>query len=229
MENRQKILDAAARVYGEVGFRGATTRRIAIEADVNEVTLFRIFGSKASLLAEALRSCGPSSDARPELPETPVDPERELIAWATRHLGHLERNAALIRTMMGEFDERPEVGGFLCDAPRCTAAHVSAYLARLRRAGLTDAEVSPPFAAAMLIGTLFSDAMGRELMPDVYPLSPTAAARQYIRLFLRGIGYRPPRASPKRGAAGKGAARRGPARVAKHAVAPAESRRRKGS
>ena len=30
--NRQKLLEAAARVFAEAGFRGATTRRIAEEA-----------------------------------------------------------------------------------------------------------------------------------------------------------------------------------------------------
>ena len=69
MENRQRSLDAAARIYGEAGFRGATTRRIAAEAGVNEVTLFRIFGSKASLLAEAVQCCAPPVDAMPLLPE----------------------------------------------------------------------------------------------------------------------------------------------------------------
>ena len=53
MEIRAKILEAAARVYSQHGFRGATTRLIAQEADVNEVTLFRTFGSKEALIEEA--------------------------------------------------------------------------------------------------------------------------------------------------------------------------------
>ena len=53
MDIRDRILDAAKRIYAQHGFRGATTRLIAIEAGVNEVTLFRTFGSKAALF-EAL-------------------------------------------------------------------------------------------------------------------------------------------------------------------------------
>src|ERR671934_42193 len=49
-EIRHRILAAAARVYAQYGFRGATTRLIATAAGVNEVTLFRTFGSKAQLL-----------------------------------------------------------------------------------------------------------------------------------------------------------------------------------
>ena len=54
--DRGKLLDVAARVYGEYGFRGATTRRIADEAGVNEITIFRQFGSKESLINEAIRT-----------------------------------------------------------------------------------------------------------------------------------------------------------------------------
>jgi AcrR family transcriptional regulator len=62
---RQQILEAAVRVYSEAGFRGATTRRIADEACVNEVTLFRIFGSKAALIAEAVRAHAEAREMAP--------------------------------------------------------------------------------------------------------------------------------------------------------------------
>src|SRR3712207_8279628 len=54
-DSRERILEAAARVYAQYGFRGATTRLIAQEAGVNEVTLFRLFGSKAQLFDELLQ------------------------------------------------------------------------------------------------------------------------------------------------------------------------------
>ena len=56
MDTRERILQAAARVYAQHGFRGATTRLIAIEAGVNEVSLFRTFGSKAALFEAMMES-----------------------------------------------------------------------------------------------------------------------------------------------------------------------------
>ena len=53
MATRERILDAAARLYGQHGYLGATTRRIAEEADVSEVTIFRLFGTKEAVLEEA--------------------------------------------------------------------------------------------------------------------------------------------------------------------------------
>ena len=50
----QKILDAAVKVFSSEGYAGATTRKIAQEANVTEVTLFRKFHSKENLLKEVL-------------------------------------------------------------------------------------------------------------------------------------------------------------------------------
>lgn len=198
MENRQRILDAAARVYGEAGFRGATTRRIAAEAGVNEVTLFRIFGSKASLLAEAVQCCASPAEATPFLPDEPRDPERELAVWATQHLAHLHRNAPLIRTMLGELEEHPDMASTVSVAPRRAHKLLRDYLGRLRRGGWIDADVSIPAAASMLVGTLFADVMGRALMPDLLPQPEQGAARQYVRLFVGAIGLRTPANAPRK-------------------------------
>jgi DNA-binding transcriptional regulator YbjK len=51
---RQRILEAAERVFSRDGFQGATTREIAREAGVNEVTLFRHFRSRDDLLRETI-------------------------------------------------------------------------------------------------------------------------------------------------------------------------------
>lgn len=53
-DTEQRILDAALRVFASEGYTGATTRRIAEEANVAEVTLFRKFKSKENLLREVL-------------------------------------------------------------------------------------------------------------------------------------------------------------------------------
>ena len=49
-QRRQGILEAAARVFGRKGFDRATTREIALEADVSEGTIYNYFASKTELL-----------------------------------------------------------------------------------------------------------------------------------------------------------------------------------
>ena len=70
MATRESLLEVTARLYAEHGWRGTTTRRIAEAAGVNEVTLFRQFGSKESLLLQAIRqaSVGQAPATLPDVP-----------------------------------------------------------------------------------------------------------------------------------------------------------------
>jgi hypothetical protein len=40
----------------------------------------------------------------------------------------------------------------------------------------------------MLMGVLFSDAIGRDIVPQMFANEPEDAVRDYVALFLRGIG-----------------------------------------
>lgn len=183
---KQQLLDAAVRVYAEGGFRGATTRRIAEEAGVNEVTLFRLFGSKAALIDEAIR-CRAINVARSPLPEVPIDPARELTVWAAEDHDFLLESAGMIRASMAEMHERPECADSTALHPAQSFVELSSYIERLaaHRFIPTSADARP--AAAMLMGTIFADAMGRDLMPEMFPPREKAPAT-YVRLFLRAIG-----------------------------------------
>jgi AcrR family transcriptional regulator len=190
MSIREQILQAAVQVYAEVGYRGATTRRIAAEAGVNEITLFRHFGSKDALLQEAVRQGGHSATAV-TLPDVPGDPAVDLLEWARSHLAELRARRSLIRTCMGEIEERPEA--FPCEnsAPAQAAQSLCRYLRRLRDTGRTAAMFDEVAASAMLMGALFADAMGRDVMPDMYSNDAEQAVREYVRLFLRAVGVTP--------------------------------------
>jgi AcrR family transcriptional regulator len=186
METRELILDAAVRLYAEAGFRGATTRRIAAEAGVNEVTLFRHFGTKEVLLREALRWAG-RRVLLTGLPAEPTDPGRELTEWCREHLEGMYRVRALLRTSMGEHEEKPEVSAFACEIPLQVAGELQAYLNRLRERGLAAGDLDDEAASALLMGAVFTDAVSRDIMPERYPYSLDEAAERYVRLFLRAI------------------------------------------
>ena len=197
-----KILSAAQRVYAEHGFRGATTRRIAEMAGVNEVTLFRIFGGKDALLEEAVR---PNATRREVavLTDEPVDPEAELTAWVGAQLAFLRERRSIIRKTMSEVEERPQFIDCVREGPQCAHRELSRYLAVLVDRGLVDA-ADLGTAIAMLMGAIFSDAMGREIIPENFPQPVAAAPRSYARVFLRAVGHRPE--SKTRAAARKPAA-----------------------
>jgi len=186
MEPREKILKAAARVYAEVGFRGATTRRIALEAGVNEITLFRQFGSKAVLLHEAIHAEG-LFPASPELPAEPGDPRQDLRTWALAHYEDLVSKRSLIRTCFGECEEHPSILPPAHNTARRSTDALSRYLGILQEQGLVRRDLDLRTAAAMLTGVLFADAMGRDIMPELFHSGAEESITQYLDLFLRGI------------------------------------------
>jgi AcrR family transcriptional regulator len=186
--DRGRLLDAAARVYGEFGFRGATTRRIADEAGVNEITIFRHFGSKETLINEAIRTHA-IRPLLPDLPEVPVDPMSELTEWCAAVLAHLSDARSLIRRMMSEMEERPDVAPCVGDGPMYATLRLRAYVGRLgQHAFLEPPQPDVAAAVSMLMSALFADAMGRELMPSMYPQPAERAASAYVSLFLRALG-----------------------------------------
>ena len=187
MNHRDAILAAAAGVFAQHGFRGSTTRRIADAAGVNEITLFRQFGSKEALIREAMRHLTESAPFA-LLPDTPVDPERELTDWSESYIQHLRLRSSIIRKTMGELEERPDMGECASYVPRRASNDLCLYLTALKRQGMAKEEFEPKTAAAMLMGSIFSDAMGRDMMPDVFPQPQTKAAYMYTQLLLQALG-----------------------------------------
>lgn len=203
MDIRDRILDAAKRVYAQHGFRGATTRLIANEAGVNEVTLFRTFGSKAALF-EALMQHHVAQSPIPLLPDDPVDPEHEMTDWVTGVLAHMRENRSLIRTSFGEMEERPEAAVSMCEGPNCAGMLLTDYLLRLQSLGLADPDGDIQTAVAMLMSSMFGDAVSRDLMPTAFPQPESEAPAKYVRVFMRALGVRPAmqRSTNARSAAG---------------------------
>ncbi len=193
-DHRHRIMHAAARVYAQHGWRGATTRRIAEEAGVNEVTIFRQFGSKDALLDLAMRECS-RIEAQAMLPLEPARPEDELTDWATTHYEGICSMRHIIRQMLIDARERPDAMACANHGPSSALAQLREYVVRLRRNGwigeadgVSPADVTPAFS--MLMGALFNDAMNRDMMPELFPQPATQTIRAYVRIFLRGIGTR---------------------------------------
>jgi AcrR family transcriptional regulator len=100
---RERILTAAHRVFSRDGFQGATTREIAREAGVNEVTIFRHFHTREELLHSTLKYSCASLD-------TLVLPDED---WCQDLFSRLERyvrelyavvrgKEAIVRAFIGE-------------------------------------------------------------------------------------------------------------------------------
>jgi len=181
---REKLLDATAQVFAKLGYLGCTTRRVAQEAGVNEVTLFRHFGSKDTLIREALAHVERTTVTA--LPGEPKDPAAELHAWAHEVYGNLSAQRVLIRRVIGETVERPEIAPVVCEGAQGEHSVLRRYLEELRHRGLTGTDFSAEAVSSMLLGALFADAMMRDMMHP--PLSVDEMLREYVRQTLVTIG-----------------------------------------
>jgi AcrR family transcriptional regulator len=189
MEIRDRILEAAKRVYAKHGFRGATTRLIAIEADVNEVTIFRTFGSKAALF-DSLMHSHLSASPVPALPDEPVNPEAEIVRWCSAVLSHMRENRSLLRKSIGELEERPDDAVSMCEGPNCAGMLLTDYVLRLQATGLADDDADISTAVAMLMSSLYGDALMRDIIPTAFPQPAEAAPARYVDTMLRALGVR---------------------------------------
>lgn len=56
-KTRNKIMEMALTLFSEQGYNNTTTKQIADKAGVNEITLFRHFGTKENLFQETTSNC----------------------------------------------------------------------------------------------------------------------------------------------------------------------------
>jgi AcrR family transcriptional regulator len=185
----EKLLDAAIVVFSRSGIGSATTREIAKEAGVNEVTLFRNFQNKQGLLSAVLeRAFLPSVEQR-SLPGKTVGTgaslEDVLMEFAAVDFERKQRNIALMRVLLGEVhclgDQETEV------LRRIFKPWKEELASRLREAqelGLMRAEVNPVIIVDQLVAMLFIGALRAETMKCLEYDAPT-----YLKSCVETILY----------------------------------------
>ncbi len=157
---RDRLLRAALTIFSREGLHGATTRGIADEAGVNEVTLFRLFGTKDGLLQALLSSmvveAVSQSDADKEKWST-GDLRENLRRFAESHYNLLAGGEAFIRTMIGEARRYPEgARKILNDAGRPLRDLFVANLEAARETGKIRDGLDLGLAAEAFMDTIFS-------------------------------------------------------------------------
>ncbi len=187
MSTRESLLDVTARLYADHGWRGTTTRRIAEAAGVNEVTIFRQFGSKEALLLEAIHSTSSDTPVQP-LPADPRDLRVELTTWGLAQHASITARRGVMRTCLAELDERPELTPTLCEGGVAAFADGTRYLTTARAAGLIGDRGSIEAAMVMLMNAVFMDAMTRDIMPPNHPLTVPEVIEMFVDLILRALG-----------------------------------------
>ena len=189
-ETHQRILCAAAAAFARWGLQGATTRQIARDAHVNEVTLFRHFQTKEKLIAAVVQHTFPGAGEAASLATSEAVPDLRtgLLRYAQRYDELLASNILLVRALVGEIhhhgdQEARAFKGIL--APLKAGLVLTIEAARTR--GEIRPEVDPRIAADLLGSMIFLDVLRRSSPMS----SPLYDKRDYLEtaidVLARGI------------------------------------------
>jgi len=187
-ETRQRIIEAATRVFAQDGVSGATTRKIALAARVNEVTLFRHFKNKEELLRQVVLQCSKRCvHVFAEAPfETQADLRRTVRSFATAFARMLRDNEDFVRTFFGELNRHPKLCRRLfVESAKSSRKKFIDYLRAAQKGRLVRRGIDVTTAADALTGMLLAGMIRRPLTESIY------GNEQYVetclKLFLRGI------------------------------------------
>jgi AcrR family transcriptional regulator len=188
IETRQRILDAAIRVFSRDGVSGATTREIARVAKVNEVTLFRYFRNKNELLRQmVLRSCKRYEQVFADASlESVEDFRRTVRTFALTQAKKLIEGEDMVRTFMGELKRHLKLCRRLfVEAAKPSRQKFIEYLQAAKKAGFVRKDVDPTTATDAFSGMLMAGILRRPLTESIY--SNKRYVETCVDLFLKGI------------------------------------------
>ena len=186
-QTRTRIMQAATQLFTEKGFAGTTTRAIAELAGVNEVTLFRHFGTKENLAKAIMDQFGGPAIAGDLELHFSGDYVQDLT-----FIGHammkvmMERKDA-IRMAICEAGNFPEFQQVVAENPRQLRRMLARYFERQMEASLIYPGHSEMLAQAFL-GMFFSyTVLQGFLLDSLQPeISSEEIVEQFVTLFVRG-------------------------------------------
>jgi AcrR family transcriptional regulator len=187
-DTRQRILDAAMRVFAREGVSGATTREIARLAKVNEVTLFRSFRNKNELLRQVIiqhsqRSLHIFADAPFK---TKADLRRTVHVYVESHVRRLHEKEDFVRTFLGELNRHlPLCRRLFVESVKPTRQKFIEYLQASQKNRLVRKDLDTSTAVDALTGMLLSGVIRRPLTDSVY--SNKRYVKTCVEVFLKGI------------------------------------------
>jgi AcrR family transcriptional regulator len=106
LSSREKVVRSALSLFSSQGITATTTKQIAEAAGVNEVTLFRQFGSKQGLLLAVIKEAPVLERMQAALTDI-VGANDPLIAYGTSGLDLLAQVPELVRSLIGEAGQSP--------------------------------------------------------------------------------------------------------------------------
>ena len=206
-DTRDRILDAALELFARDGVEATSTRALAERAGVNEVTLFRHFGTKEGILEGLVqretdltaRTAGISF-------EPTADPVSDLRKFGNIMRTEMNRRSGMLKMMLVETGRKPEVFRFVKGrGPFEVVDMLEEYFARATAMGFIACE-KPRVAALAFFSFHFRSFIATTFMGgDLFEAGMEDVVPDFCRMLVDGM--KP--AAVTRGTASRSGARPG--------------------
>lgn len=185
----RRIEHAAVREFCRKGYAGATTRRIAEMAGVNEVTLFRRFRSKESILRTSITKLRDTS--LQTINAVFLSEQAEDIRICLRNLGRsimrlMKDEEELIFLLISEGRRNPTIAKSLSPIPQTVFKRLAAYFESQIKLGKMR-NVDPKTAALAYISFPFFTSLASGILVDVLKADDEKTFDGFVDIFTRGI------------------------------------------
>jgi AcrR family transcriptional regulator len=186
-DTRSKIIQAASNLFAERGYAGTTTRSIAERADVNEVTLFRHFGTKENLAREIMSQYGGQAIAEKLSHHLTGDYRQDLLLIGKTLLQVMHDRNDAMRMAICEAGNFPEFREVVADNPR----QLRMMLARYFESLMDNHQIRsghPELLAQAFLGMFFSYTVLQGFLLDNLDPEPTPpeVVEGFVDLFIHG-------------------------------------------
>ena len=180
-DTEQKIEDAAISLFSEKGYKGTSTRRIAKEAGVSELTIYRCYNTKEELFRQALIKRAPGEWLKDMGPAPNGVLEEQLILLFERLYETLMDRQDLIRIFYREGAEYPDIVAVAKQVPSKIWGPIADYIQRAKPGLSAQAAVE---LAIQTFGTylgmiLLSTSFGPSFLPTSMKAFHASMARTY--------------------------------------------------
>lgn len=186
LKTKDKIVKSALKLFSKKGFLGTTTKEIAREAKVAEVTLFRYFSSKENLFIDVLKSQSFLPTLKDLIPKIEKTEYKEALTTVARYyLDLLKKKRDLICIMHTEIFQYPdEIRAIHSKMIHEVYLVFSSYLEKLKKANILRKDLDTNYASLAYFGMLFNLFIKKELLKKKIDLKKALAT--YIEIFYRG-------------------------------------------
>lgn len=186
-ETRQRIIDAAVEVGSQVGYPKATTKAIAEAAGVNEVTLFRHFGTKENLFLAAVEKYGGPAIAPAIEAQFTGEYRQDMMLLGNLLMNMFLERGEMMRLLLCESVNIPEVKNVMARNPRELRKMLARYLQSQMDKGTIKTQ-HPEALAQAFMGMFLSYNISLYMLDeDIHPkIEQSELVSRFVDIFVEG-------------------------------------------